>query len=169
MPSTYTLISSNVLSSAAASVTFSAIPSTYTDLVVRWSGRGDGAGSYYITFNGTGGTSYSHTRITGSGSAASSGQASNAAFIQYVASLEDSSYTANTFDSNEIYVPNYTTSNNKPTGGGGTMENNATSSFMNATAGLFRSSAAITSLTIAAQSGNLVSGSSFYLDGIKNS
>ena len=169
MPSTYTLISSNVLASSAASVTFSAIPSTYTDLVVRWSGRGDGAASYYITFNGTGGTSYSHTRITGSGSAASSGQASNAAFIQYVASLEDSSYTANTFDSNEIYVAGYATSNNKPTGGGGTMENNATSSFMNATAGLFRSASAITSLTIAAQSGNLVSGSSFYLYGIKNS
>ena len=41
MPSTYTLISSNVLASSAASVTFSAIPSTYTDLVVRASIRSD--------------------------------------------------------------------------------------------------------------------------------
>jgi len=40
MPSTYTLISSNVLGSSAASVTFSAIPSTYTDLVLRISARG---------------------------------------------------------------------------------------------------------------------------------
>ena len=169
MPSTYQLISSNVLASSAASVTFSAIPSTYTDLVVRWSGRGDGATTYNITFNGTGGTSYSHTRITGSGSAVSSGRGTSAAFIAYVASLEDSTYTANTFDSNEIYVPNYAGSASKPTGGGGTMENNATGSFMNATAGLFSSTAAITSLTIAAASGNLVSGSSFYLYGISKS
>ena len=43
MPATYTLIASNTLSSAAASVTFSAIPATYTDLVLRYSARSDGA------------------------------------------------------------------------------------------------------------------------------
>ena len=42
---TYTLISSNVLSSSAASVTFSSIASTYTDLVLRVSARDDRAGS----------------------------------------------------------------------------------------------------------------------------
>jgi hypothetical protein len=169
MPNTYVLLSSNVLATAAASVTFSAIPSTYTDLVVRWTGRGTTSANYVITFNGTGGTSYSHIRLTGSGSAAASGQASNTSFIQYVGSLEDTSYTANIFDSNEIYVPGYATSNDKPTGGTGTQENNAASSFMNATAGLFRSSSAISSMTIGAQSGDMIAGSSFYLYGIKNS
>jgi len=169
MPNTYVLISSNVLTTAAASITFSAIPSTYTDLVVRWTGRGTTSGNYTITFNGTGGTSYSHIRMTGSGSAAASGQASSTSFIQYVLSLEDTSYTANTFDSNEIYVPGYATSNDKPTGGTGTQENNAALSYMNVTAGLFRSASAITSLTIGAQSGNMVADSSFYLYGIKNS
>jgi len=107
--------------------------------------------------------------MTGSGSAAASGQASSTSFIQYVLSLEDTSYTANTFDSNEIYVPGYATSNDKPTGGTGTQENNAALSYMNVTAGLFRSASAITSLTIGAQSGNMVADSSFYLYGIKNS
>jgi hypothetical protein len=37
MANTYTLIASNTLGASAASVTFSAIPSTYTDLVVRYS------------------------------------------------------------------------------------------------------------------------------------
>jgi hypothetical protein len=35
MANTYTLIESQVLGSAAASVTFSAIPATYTDLVLK--------------------------------------------------------------------------------------------------------------------------------------
>jgi len=52
---TYTLISSNVLTSSAASVTFSSIPATYTDLVVRLSARATTtASNIWVTFNGTG-------------------------------------------------------------------------------------------------------------------
>jgi hypothetical protein len=36
MANTYTPIASNTLGASAASVTFSAIPATYTDLVMRW-------------------------------------------------------------------------------------------------------------------------------------
>ena len=58
---TYTLISSNVLGSSAASVTFSSIPATYTDLVLRVSARTDADDTSLITFNGTT-TGYSKTR-----------------------------------------------------------------------------------------------------------
>jgi hypothetical protein len=44
MANTYTLIESQVLGSSAASVTFSAIPATYTDLVLKFSSRNDDTG-----------------------------------------------------------------------------------------------------------------------------
>ena len=75
MPATYTLIASNTLSSSAASVTFSAIPATYTDLVLRWSSRTDNASVVDVVlleFNASGGTAYSTRRIIGTGSAAAS-------------------------------------------------------------------------------------------------
>ena len=171
MPATMIPIQSITLTGSAASVTFSAIPQTYTDLVIRWTGRSGGSsgGGYYITFNGTGGTVYSRTSMTSNGTLVESSRSTSAAFIQYVASFQDPTFTANTFDSNEMYIPNYAGSTHKPTGGGGTMENNATTSWMNVTAGLFGSTAAITSVTITGQNGNVIAGSTFHLYGIKNS
>ena len=62
---TYTLISSNVLTTAAASVTFSSIPATFTDLVLRMSAQADGASNAFdnitLTFNGTGTTCLLYT------------------------------------------------------------------------------------------------------------
>jgi len=79
MANTYTLINSNVLASSAASVTFSAIPATFTDLVIRASIRTDRAAVedwLYIKFNGLT-TNRSYTRLTGSGSAAASGRSTS--------------------------------------------------------------------------------------------
>ncbi len=75
MPNTYELIKGETLASSAASYTFSAIPSTYTDLVVRVSARGDAGGSsnyYTIVLNANTGNVYSSTRVFGNGSTASS-------------------------------------------------------------------------------------------------
>ena len=72
MANTYTLISSNVLSSSAASVTFSAIPATYTDLVVKTSVREtNNSGVMLCKINGTT-TGYTGKELTGSGLAAAS-------------------------------------------------------------------------------------------------
>ena len=57
MANTYTLIASNTVGSGgAASISFSSIPSTYTDLLVKISTR-DNTGSFndmLLTFNGSG-------------------------------------------------------------------------------------------------------------------
>jgi hypothetical protein len=172
MANTYNFIASNVLSSSAASVTFSAIPATYTDLVVRWTGRVDTAAvtpSVYLQLNADTGTNYSYTALEGTGSAASSYRAATNAFI-HIGRSSGSTATANTFGSGEVYIPSYTLSQNKPVGAVGMGETNATTAIMDATAGLWRNTAAITSVTVyPAASGNFVSGSSFYLYGIKNS
>lgn len=172
MANTYTIISSNVLSSSAASVTFSAIPATYTDLVVRWSGRTDTAAAtpaVYLQFNGDTGTNYSYVAVESTGSASSSFLAGTNAFV-HIGRESGSTATANTFGLGEVYIPYYTVSQNKPVSAMGMGENNTTAAIMDATSGLWRNTAAITSVTLyPAASGNFVSGSSFYLYGIKNS
>lgn len=171
MPSTYTLISSNVLTGSAASVTFSAIPSTYTDLLLRLSSRSDNATVYEtlkITYNNNTGSIYSTTRlIAEAGSVSSTRQSGRANFNDPY--NNGTSSTSNTFSSSEIYIPSYTVSQNKPVSVFAVAENNATDSGIRAIANLFGSTAAISSIEIANFSGNFVSGSSFYLYGIKNS
>ena len=172
MANTYTLIASNTLSSSAASVTFSAIPNTYTDLVLRFSARNDRAvtdGTFKITLNGLTSSIYSWTYLQGNGSAASSARASATTSLQDYA-LVGSSATSNTFSSIEIYIPSYTVSQNKPISAISVNETNATAVKMTALAQLAATTAAISSIEIANNSTwQFVSGSSFYLYGIKNS
>ena len=171
MANTYTLISSNVLSSSAASVTFSAIPATYTDLVVRLSARTDAATvtpGAIMRLNGDTATNYSFIALEGSGTAASSALVGTLNYIN-IGRVDGASATADTFGSGEVYIPSYTASQNKPVSAVGMGETNATAATMAANAGLWRNTAVITSVSIITGSGNFLSGSSFYLYGIKNS
>jgi hypothetical protein len=171
MANTYSLIASNVLSSAAASVTFSAIPATYTDLVLRMSARRDVAaasGAFRMRFNGLTTTIYSYTDLTGSGSAAASARASgSSAFLE--PETVGNTATSNTFSSHEFYIPSYTASQNKPMSAFSVAENNTTAAEMSVAAYLLSSTAAINEILIYPPSGNFMIGSSFYLYGIKNS
>jgi hypothetical protein len=177
MPSTYTLISSNVLSSTASSVTFSAIPSTYTDLLIKMSIRNNGdngnnAAAAYIQFNGDTAANYSFTYLYNSvsTSAVSSSGSGNVDIEGYFIS-NGSNSTANTFANSEYYIPNYNSSVAKQISYVGAPENNSTSLDANSIgAGLYRGTSPITSLKIQRVYGTaFVAGSSFYLYGIKNS
>ncbi len=171
MPSTYTLIASNVLGSSAASVTFSSIPGTYTDLVLRVSGRATNASiisNPYIQLNGVTTTLYSWTGITGDGASASSDRASSDTDFR-PGYLNGDNATSSTFGSAEIYFPNYANASyNKTMGSTSASESNATTAYITGRAGLFRSTSAISSILFHSGS-NWVAGSSFYLYGIKNS
>jgi hypothetical protein len=176
MPSTYTLISSTVLTSDnAGSLTISSIPATYTDLVLRFSARMNNASTsdfFVLQFNSIAGTSYSTTVMVGTGSAVSSSRISSdsSTFSGYSASADTA--TANTFGSGEIYIPNYAGSANKPISNFGVAETNASTLTYNigVSAGLFSNSAAINSIKFLSYNGlGIRSGSSFYLYGIKNS
>jgi hypothetical protein len=175
MPNTYQLISSNVLGSSAASVTFSAIPSTYTDLVLRISARDTNTGAIIantsFTFNGSSGSLYSITKLIGDGSAASSSRRSNITSDEFYYPGSNAGMSANTFGSVEIYIPSYTASQNKPFSTFGVTENNSATAGdteIDAWANLYRDTAAISSIAINAYV-TFSAGSSFYLYGIKNS
>lgn len=167
MANTYTLISSNVLTGTAASVTFSSIPATYTDLVVRASIRTD-VGSPNVLLRINGATSgFSDNAFRSTGSAVNSLTNTAASNYNYGGIANGTSSTTNTFTSLEWYIPSYTASQNKPSSTIGAYENNATTAYITAVANLWSNTAAITQLLITQGSGNLVSGSSFYLYGIK--
>lgn len=169
MATTYTLISLNVLSSSAASVSFTSIPATYTDLVVRMSTRNIGANTgntLKLTFNADSTTKYSDTSLKGNGSAASSTRNSNSAFFDFGLNPGASS-TTNTFCNTEIYIPSYLVAQNKAMSVFNIDENNTTAADLNAGAGQYRSTTAISSIEFTGGS-NYASGSSFYLYGISN-
>jgi hypothetical protein len=173
MPSTYTLIKGETLVSSAASYTFTAIPSTFTDLVLRCSIRGTHAGftvNGQLVVNGSALTTMSHIVVIGIGSSASSSTDTGFNYLLVKESIPGTTVTSNTFSSIEIYVPNYAITEAKTFATSSVTENNSsTLNYVIADAGLRTTTDAITSLTFQAASGNLVSGSSFYLYGIKNS
>lgn len=174
MANTYTLISSNVLASSAASVTFSAIPATYTDLVVRYSMRStnanNGPSNQLVRFNGSSAANYSQTTLLGiSSTPLSTRETNETRFLTYAVG---GGSTSNTFSNNEIYIPNYAGSTNKVASNFDVSENNSSTDFqwgVGVRAYLRSVTAAITSITIDGNGDNIASGSSFYLYGIKNS
>ena len=172
LPSTYTLISSNVLGSSAASVTFSAIPSTYTDLVVRWSARSDRASvsdTMKLRINSDSGANYSWVYLLGNGSSASSSINSALDYIS-LGAADAATATSNTFANGELYIPNYLASTKKPLSSINAQEDNNTAAQLWNMASLWQGTAAITAIQLFPNIGpNFVAGSSFYLYGIKSS
>jgi hypothetical protein len=120
-----------------------------------------------ITFNGTT-ANYSTRYVYGNGATVSSTTGSSTDIRGY-ASLDLSTDTASTFSSDELYIPSYTVAQNKPVSLSESTENNGTTAYIFAGAGLWQNTGAITSITLTANSGNIVTSSSFYLYGIKNS
>ena len=171
MANTYELIKGETLASSAASYTFSAIPSTYTDLVLKYSARGTAGGTTVtaqIVISSDTSGNYSRTNLYGDGSSATSVRGTNDTLFYYGFSIVGSGATANTFSNAEAYFPNYTVAANKPYSAHSANETNAAAADMGVIAGLWRNTSAISNLAISAISGNLAAGSSFYLYGVKN-
>ena len=167
---TYVKIASNTVGAGgAATVTFSSIPATYTDLVIKLSARGDSSTStkytIYGTFNGST-SSYSGKYLEGNGASAASGAMPTTGFG--AGNFDNATFTANTFGNSEIYIPNYASANYKSVSVDATTENNATTSYADFYAGLWSNTAAITSVTLTPEAGNFVQYSTFTLYGISN-
>jgi hypothetical protein len=164
MPVNHVLLETIELSQTAASVTFDNIPQTgYSGLKVVGSIRSDYSGQGIALRINPNGSSANMTSkvLLGSGSAASSFSDT----IAYASAVADTS-TANAYNNVEWYIPNYTSSNNKPISIDFVTETNATAAIMGLSANLWSSSSAMTSLVILVTSGNLMAGSTLSLYGI---
>jgi hypothetical protein len=171
MALTYTLIASNTLASSAAAITFSSIPSTYTDLVLRFSARIDAATldrELRLIFNSDTTTLYSDTVLRGTSATVTTFRDINATYTA-AGRVPGSTTTSNTFNNVEIYIPRYTVSQNKTASVFSAREDNiaSPSNYAFLSSDLYRSTTAISSIEISPTADNFVSGSSFWLYGIK--
>ena len=175
MATTYTLISSvTVGSGGAATVSFSSIPATYTDLCLLVTARSEASGDtvFRIRFNSDSGTNYKWIRLIGDGSSAAS-QDQSTYGAGYNTSLfgqqNVSTNTASTFSNAQIYIPNYAGSNYKSASIDAVTENNATAAQATLWAGLWESTSAINAITLSGEGANdLAEYSTAYLYGISN-
>ena len=165
MATTYEAIATvEVGSGGAASIDFTSIPQTYTDLQLLVCARDNDGGitsGCGITFNGTAWSG--NIELYRSGSTVGSGTTSG----ETIASGNGT--TANTFGNATVYIPNYTGSNSKAISADGVSENNATSTLMQLLAGNSGVTAAITSLSITPGGTLFLQYSTATLYGIKNS
>jgi hypothetical protein len=170
MANTYKLISSVTVGSGGASnIEFTSIPATYTDLLVKLSGRSSRSAAvleeFLLTFNNNT-SGYSEQWLRGTGSSASGSSFSGSSIQQL--GQPGAGATASVFGNWEFYIPNYAGSNNKSISLDGVTENNAATAYTYLEAGLWANSAAITSIKISAGSYLAVQYSTAYLYGISN-
>ena len=174
MANTYTLIEAKTLTATAASVTFTSIPQTYTDLLLKFSCRSTstaGADIYAnlkIQFNSDTGNNYNgilvFSNLSSPGSGSYTAQAGN--LFSYA---NGNVTTASTFSNGELYIPNYTSSNQKISSVDCVVENNATNGFVELAAEKWSGTSAITTIDVVSLYGLHTANSNFYLYGIKNS
>jgi len=159
---TYKPIATTSISSATADFTFSSIPGTYTDLVLVMNviASSNTANYVYLQYNGDTGSNYSTTILASNGSSAQSVRFTNRTNfnIDYWA-------TPQTEVGNRIVqIQNYSNTTTFKTG---LLRANRAGGGTDATVGLWRSTAAITSIKITCDSGTFASGSAFTLYGIE--
>jgi len=161
MAANYVLLRTLVVPPAgASSITFDNIPQTgYTDLKVVCSTRDTNAtannGALFVQFgNGTidTGANYTNRWLQGTGSGANSQlQASKTSlYFGGYGGMDTAGNTANTYSNVEIYIPNFTSSNQKSVSCDSVGEQNGTTAYANLEAGLWTGTGAITIIKITA-------------------
>ena len=162
MPATYEPIATTTLGSAAATITFSSITSAYTDLRLVLVTRDAGAGGILkLTFNGSSATNYSDTWIRGNGSTATSGRNTTQAYIN----MQYATGGASNWGLLTADIFSYAGSTNKTVLLTDSNDENG-SGFIYRQVGLWRSTSAITSLTVTTNSGTMAAGTTATLYGI---
>lgn len=163
MPKTYEPIQTQTVGTAVATVTFTSIPQTYTDLVFIVSAASSVVQDPICRVNGDTGSNYSYTTLTGNGGSASSARATNqgAMALNYFGS-DSTTLGENTRIINFLNYSN-TTTYKTMLAKGGRGNTDGLASMCN----LWRNTAAITSVTFYTGSGTYSVGSTFTLYGIK--
>lgn len=172
MANTYTLISTVTIGSGGAtSFSFTSIPSTYTDLKIVYSVRTNRANNIEqvkFRINSDTGSNYTFKRVYSDGTTPQSDGGTNA--YAYGGWANAASSTSNTFANNELYIPNYASSNQKSYSCDVVTENNATAAFAVLNSGIWTGTSAITTLDFYGdQAQTFQQYSTAYLYGIKNS
>jgi hypothetical protein len=166
MPATYEPISTTTLGSAVQTVTLSSIPQTYTDLVVVVNAFSSVQSDLYVSFNADSSALYSRTSVYGDGTSAGSIRNTRSDGYGYIILTYYGAVTTTQGASvHTINIFNYAnTTTNKTV----LARANAAAVGVDATVGMWGSTAAIDSMTFDLASTRTFSiGSTFTLYGIK--
>lgn len=139
-----TLITSvTVGAGGAATIDFTSIPGTYTDLVVLLSARATSTtATITLSINGST-TSFTGRYLQGNGASSTSTTSTT-----LIGNSDISTDTANTFSNLQLYIPNYAGSTNKSFSVDTVTENNAATAYTQIFAGLWSNTNAITQVTL---------------------
>jgi hypothetical protein len=159
MASTYTPIATQTLGSTTQTVTFSSIPSTYTDLVIVANGTATTAVSVLLRFNGDTASNYSVTYVDGNGTSATSYRDTN-----YTGGYGGSFYNTTSPTVSTINIMNYANSTTYKTA---LNRTSYPAGFTIASVSLWRNTAAINSVSMTANLNGFATGTTFTLYGIK--
>jgi hypothetical protein len=160
MASTYTSIATTTGTGISNTITFSSIPSTYTDLILICNSQLTlNAGTGWLRFNGDSGTNYSDTYLYGDGTSATSGRHSS------IAQSYCSDATASGFVTSIHHIQNYANTTTYKTF---LSRSNYAPGGVAAYVGLWRSTSAINSITFSntASPGYYTTSSTFTLYGV---
>jgi hypothetical protein len=157
MPATYEPIATQTLSTTAASVTFSSISGSYTDLILVTNPLSTLAAASAVQFNSDTGSNYSNTVIYGDGSTAASYRRTSATQINDINARNADAMAI-------VHIMNY--SNTTTYKSVLFRSNTLAGSELNATAALWRSTSAITTITLFTPGTTFKSGATFTLYGI---
>jgi len=148
---------------SVGTVDFSSLGS-YTDIrIVIFTRQAAGSATdIRIRFNSDTGTNYSFTELYGTGAAAASASTSNASYI--AAGLTRN--VANIWNATTVDIFNYAGATNKTVLTTDASESNG-SGYVWRKVGLWRSTSAITTITVSLNSGNFATGTTISLYGIK--
>lgn len=155
-------------SGGSSAITFSNIPQTYTDLMLKVSARDNRSatdpGSWmYFKLNGSS-SSMGNRILLGQGS----GTPLSVSVTNQIGLSDSANATANTFSSVDVYIPNYTSSNYKPLSSDSVFENNGTRADQYFITAVWSNTSPITSITLEADPGQIfVQYSSATLYGIR--
>ena len=164
MPSTYEKIATTTLGSAASSITFSSIASTYTDLVVVVQGTYSTSDDLIsLRYNNDTGSNYSSTSMYGNGTSAASYRTSSATSIQV--GWYPHPGGAAVVSQMVLQILNYSNATTYKTN----LSRGDTSNVQGTAArvGLWRSTAAINRIDLIMLAGNLQTGTTATVYGIK--
>jgi hypothetical protein len=158
---TYALIETVTLGSATNTVTFSSIPSTYTDLVLVSTTKSTTGNNTRITFNNDASALYSNTSLGGTGTSAVSRRDSGVTYIR----LDWDGYNQTT--EFNVHITNVQDYSNTTTNKTSITRSGSGPTGVDALVGLYRSTSAISRLDVIASTGNFDTGSTFRLYGIQ--
>jgi hypothetical protein len=162
MAKTYEPIATTTLGTAAASITFSSIPATYTDLRLVVMCKPTGDSTAYVQFNSDTGSNYSRVNLRGNGSSAASSQNANQS---NGVGIQTSSATGTNPVLWTLDVFSYAGSTYKTTLASASNDQNGSGN-LELTVGLWRNTAAITSLKLQTTIDNYDTGTTATLYGI---